>query len=391
MRRHKQSRKQRATAAKAAAAQAAAQPPAKKDFLADGQARFGAYLWAVSLTFGYGVVNDLVLNRPELQVNKEAVVVCIATLFAHVLSYYVRPSQEGVSHRITARLWMAIQQLILRRFVRMAGLSALPLVLLMSAAPIGGIEPAIAARRLAKSDIGLIPGADADLRGTDPAYRFREVSARIEKTIKERVPGDPNTVSETRDSLARIVQNVRLPEDVSYAAKLELAYLQSYETLSRIGIEDPGVLQRISSGYVPGIPTVIGAGVDKSGFILLPPAPEWAILTGGPMFFSDFSVISFGHDPGSPVPQFVITEGSNTISITFNDVRVEGLAQDIGNLTWTNVTFRRCLIRYHGQPLRMGNVRFINCIFERSPDGKGQQILDLLSTHQGEPVNAYVP
>jgi hypothetical protein len=386
----KQSRRQRAAAAKAAAAQMAAQPPAKKDFLADGRARLSAYLWSISLTFGYGVANDLVLGRSESQVNKEAVVVCVATLVAHVCFYYAALTRVSFSHRVTERLWVTIQQLSKRRFARMAGASALTLVLVMSAAPIGGVEPAIAAKRLEKSDIGLIPGVDSDLRGTEPAYRFREVSTRIERTIKERVPGDPNTMSKVRDSLARIVQNVRLPENVAVAARLELAYLQSYETLSRIGAEDPQILHQVSSGYVPGMPAVIGAGVDKTTFYMMPPATSLVEVGSNPVFFSSFTVISIGHNPGSPVPQFAVTKLKNTAAV-FNDIKIEGLAQDIGSLTWTNVTFQGCLIRYHGQPLRMGNVRFINCIFERSPDSEGQQLLDFLSTHQGEPVNAYVP
>lgn len=390
MPRIKPSRKQRASSTKAAAAQRVAQQPAKRDFLADGRARFSAYLWAISLTFGYGVLNDLVLGRPERQVNREAIAVCIATLVAHLTLFYARPARVKVPQRMAEGLWVAIQQLNRRRFARIAGVSALAFVLVLSAMPIGGLEPAIAARRLEESNIGLIPGLDSGLQGTEPAYRFREVSNRIEKTVREKVPGDPNAVSKVRDSLARIVENVRLPENVSYAAKLELAYLQSYKTLSQIGSEDPRVLQQVSSGYAPNIPVVIGAGVDKTTFIMSPSATAFAEVGPHPMLFSGFTVISVGHSPESPVPQFAVTKGDST-AVVFNDIKIAGLAQDIGNLTWTNVTFHGCLIRYHGQPVRMGNVRFLNCTFERSLDGKGQQLLDYLSTHQGEPVNAYVP
>jgi hypothetical protein len=90
------------------------------------------------------------------------------------------------------------------------------------------------------------------------------------------------------------------------------------------------------------------------------------------------------------MPLFAVADGADTTTV-FNNITVQGQAQDIGNLTWTNATFVGCLIRYHGQPVRMGNVRFINCTFERSTDGRGQQLLDYLSTHQGEPVNIYVP
>src|SRR5260370_35681536 len=150
-------------------------------------------------------------------------------------------------------------------------------------------------------------GVDAALGGAEPAYRFREVSTRIEKAIKERAPGDSATVSEVRDSLAKVVQNMRLPENVSEAAKLELAYLQNYETLSRIGAADPRILHQVSSGYTPGVPTVIGAGVDKTTLIMTPPAREFAEVGPNPRCFTRFSVISFGHNPGSPVPHFSFT------------------------------------------------------------------------------------
>jgi hypothetical protein len=269
-------------------------------------------------------------------------------------------------------------------------MSLLTFALLMSALPIDGIEPAVATRRLEISGIGLIPGLDSDLHGTDPVYRFREVSDRIEKAVEQRVPGDPSTVSKASDSLARIVENVRLPENVATAAKLELAYLQTYQTLSQIAVEHPEVLHQISSGYVRGIPAVIGAGADKTTFIMPPSAPAFLGVGSGPMFFSGFTIKTSGRNPGSPVPQFVVTTVDST-AVVFNDVKVEALTQDVGNLTWANVTFEGCLIRYHGQHLRMGNVRFVNCTFERSRDGRGQDLLNYFSAHQGESINAYVP
>jgi len=307
-----------------------------------------------------------------------------------VALFYTGAARSKLHHGVTERLWSSIQYLGQRRFGRIIGASALTLVLVLNAIPLEAIEPAVATWMLKRSNAGLIPGIDSDLRGTYPAYRFQEVSGRIERSIREKVPGDANTVSQVKDSLARIVQNVRLPENVSQAAQLELAYLQSYETLSRIGAADPRTLQQLSSGNVPGIPVVIGAGVDKTTMIMTPEGTAFTEVGPNPRFFSSFTVISFGHNPGSQVPQFAIAK-QNSIAVVFNDLKIVGLAQDIGNLTWTNVTFQGCLIRYHGQPLRMGNVRFFNCIFERSPDGKGQQLLDFLSTRQGQPVNAYVP
>lgn len=391
MSRSKLSRRQRAAAARAAAIARSSREPAKNNFLTDGPARFGALLWAIFLTFGYAVVNDLVLNRPENRVSAEALVVCIVTLTTRVSLFYARPVGSKPHHRTAERLWMKIENLELQGFGRTLGIIALSLILILSAVPVNAVEPVIAAWILKKSNVGLIPGMDVDLRGSPPAYRFQQVSGRIERSINKKKPGDPKAVGEVRDALARIVENIRLPENVSAAAQLELAYLQSYESLSTIGAQDPRILNQVTSGNLPeGIPAVIGAGVDKTTLMM----PPWA--TGGftvmgsyPKFFSDFSVISFARTADSlPLP-FAITTGDNT-AVIFNNMRVQGFAQDIGNLTWTNVTFVGCLISYHGQPLRMGNVRFIGCTFERSTNGKGQELLDYLSRHQGEPVSAYV-
>ena len=382
----KQTRKQRSATARIAAASTKSQIPLKRDFLADAQGRFAAYVWTVSLTFGYGVLNTLVLGRPERRVNQEALVVCVSVLFIRLLLFYTRPVRVKIYGWATESLWVVTQYFGRRKHVRIVSVLA-PIILLAATAI---LEPAIAARRLLKSDAGLVPGIDSGLQGTDPAYRFRETSARIDKRVNERVPGDPSTLRDVKDSLANILQNERLPESVSIAAKLELASLQSYESLSRIGAADPRILHQISSGYAPGIPAVIGAGMDKTEFIMTPEATGFTFTDPSPKFFSDFGVLSFGHNQGSPIPQFAITNGDDT-AVVFNNIRVQGLAQDIGNLTWTNVVFQGCLIRYHGQPIRMGNVRFFGCTFERSWDGAGQRLLDYLSKHQGEPVSAYAP
>ena len=137
----------------------------------------------------------------------------------------------------------------------------------------------------------------------------------------------------------------------------------------------------------------MGQGMDKSTIMLTPQAAGFAYTHEFPMYFSDFTVVSFGHDPNLPIPQFLIKEQGASIETVINNVKVVGLAQDIGNLTWTNDVFENSLIRYDGGPLSMANVVFINCTFdrERLPMGGANPFMDYLATHQGEPVNAYFP
>ncbi len=384
MSRKKKSRKQPTSASVAAAARKLSQQQAEKDFLKDGRARLSAWLWAISLTFGYGVVNNVILNRPERQVSLEALGVCLGTIAFRVAAYYTAAARSNLPHGLTERLWRAGQFLARKRFVRIIGVSTVTTVLVLNAMPMDALEPAIATWILRRSNAGLIPGMDSELKGTHPAYRFREASGRIARSIDARVPSDPNTVSEVRDSLARVVQNVRLPENVEVAAKLELAYLQTYETLSRIGAADPRILRQISSGYTPGIPTVIGAGVDKTTLFMTPSATTFAEVGPNPLFFSGFTVISFGHNPGSPIPQFAISNSNNT-EVVFNDVKVEGLAQDIGSLTWTNVTFQGCLVRYHGQPVGWETSDFSTALLNTHPTARGSSSWTIFQPIRGSP------
>lgn len=289
---------------------------------------------------------------------------------------------EDRSQRLTEFFWVLAQQ----RFVRVVAMAAVVLALVLSASPIEGLEPKLAAKALEISDIGLLPAMDSDLRGTDPLYRFRTVSQQLQNRITEKKIADPKVVAHVSNSLATVVANVRLPSDVETAAQLALAYLQSYQSLSVIGAADPALLQGGAQG-----PVVIGKGMDKTQFVVTPDfsGEAFTAADSNPRFFSDFTVMSFGQGPGRPIPQFVVCKSDESIAAVFNNIRIAGLAQDIGNFTWTNVVFQGCLIRYHGQPLRMGNVRFINCSFEYSPHGG--DLLRSISEHQERPVSIYVP
>ena len=341
----KRSRKQRAADARVASKLKATQAPVKKDFLTDGRTRLRAYLWTICLTFGYGFVNHLLLGRPENQVDRESVVVCAGTLIVQAVIFYERSTSAGKWSRLTERIWFALQQLSQRRLIRFAGVPALVFVLLISAIPLDAVSA----------------------------------------------------------SLVKMIQSGRLPETVARVAIQEVAYVQSYKTRKHIAATDASALSPMSypqlhaiqiekPASIQGRPGMIGQGIDKSTLMLAPSAEGLAYTHPIPMIFSDFTVVSYGHDPGKPIPQFLITTQGTSPDVVINNVKVVGLAQDIGNLTWTNDIFENSLIRYKGGPLRMANVRFINCTFER-PETVGalKIFLDHLSTHQGEPVNAYFP
>lgn len=385
----RQSRKERAKATERANT---AEFAVRKSSGASAPARFRAYLWAMSLTFGYGVVNSAILGRAERQVSIEAVLVCVAVLGVHVVLYYTRPMRSLFAEAIVEQLWRAVQGMEQRRLARIAAVSAFLFVLIANAIPLSAVEPALATWLLKKSNAGLVPGLDSDLADTPPAFRFREISNRVEKSLKARIPNDSRVVSRVRTPMENTLQGVRLPVNIKDAASEEVAHLQTYQTFSTIAAVDPLILGPAPSTSSARGPWIVGAGSDETKFVLTPDFAGGAFMPieRGPFYLSGFSIMSFGHNPGKPVPAGISTADSSA-SIVLNDVKLVGLAQDIGNLTWINSTFVGCLIRYHGQRLRMGRVTFVNCIFEKSADGKGAAVLDFISKHTAESINIYVP
>lgn len=59
------------------------------------------------------------------------------------------------------------------------------------------------------------------------------------------------------------------------------------------------------------------------------------------------------------------------------DSRLTGGIQILDGITWINVVFENTHIRYKGGPLRLRNVRFVNCTFDVPESPRGDQLLDI--------------
>lgn len=212
------------------------------------------------------------------------------TLGIQYLLFHLRTTFAMAGTQLAARLWCAIEAARHRRISRLVGAATLAFVLF--AVPIGNVvTPPLKAAALRTSDVGLLPGLDTGLRGTRPDFRFNEASTRIDTAIQEKKIGDPETVKQVRESLAETVANLRLPENVRVAANTEWAYLQSYESLSRIGAANPQFLHQLAaSAPVPGVPGINGPGPDKLRLILTPDylGPFTTVRDANPRFFSGF-------------------------------------------------------------------------------------------------------
>jgi hypothetical protein len=246
---------------------------------------------------------------------------------------------------LTELLWEAVQRLDRRKFVRVSRVAVLILVLAVGATPSGVVEA----------------------------------------------------------SLINVLQRP-LPESLRQGAIQEITYLQADKTKRQVETSHPAVvtpvkssmLQSAAASVSPGRPGVRGEGIDKSTAVLLQSAEAFAYTHPIPMIFSDFTVASYASISGRPVgwsrlQWFLNTTQGATPAIVINNVKVVGLQQNIANLTWTNVVFVDSMIGYNGGPIRMANVTFINCTFAEPVDPQGATLIAYLSTHQGQPVNAYAP
>jgi hypothetical protein len=359
-----------------------------RDFLSlDANARLRAHVWSISLSFIYGVVNALILNRAEKQVTIEVVSVCLCINLLQLVRYSARFSANRLKDLYSSRSFGSgfvlqssyLQSIKPQRWFRTHRLTSATAVFMGVIILLGNVLPAkavgqkVAVWILKNSDVGLIPGASPQLSRTSPAYRFKAVSEVIDKSLREQSPTDPAKLSKVKERLENTLQAATLPEDVRRAAMQEVAHLQAYETLSQILAMPTN--QRM---------TIFGEEQDKTVFVLAPGTEALFIIGQGPMLLANFSVMDTGNS------QFLITHKDST-SVVIYRVTATALTQSIGNLTWVNVTFQNSIIKYHGEPVRLGGVRFLNCQFVISQDGRGNDLLKYISEHQGEPIDAFVP
>ncbi len=70
--------------------------------------------------------------------------------------------------------------------------------------------------------------------------------------------------------------------------------------------------------------------------------------------------------------------------IIITDAMVKGGHQTLDGLTWVNVVFIGTKIAYHGGPVQLVNVRFINCSFEAPPSSNSAKVADYVALWQAK-------
>lgn len=100
---------------------------------------------------------------------------------------------------------------------------------------------------------------------------------------------------------------------------------------------------------------------ERSGLVFSPPTPT--------IMFRNFRKTLFaGINFSTTTPGSGILKAERRDFIVFVDSSVEGFTQDLDNIVWVNVVFRKCRLVYSGEALTMVNVLMKDCTIEMRGD-----------------------
>lgn len=119
--------------------------------------------------------------------------------------------------------------------------------------------------------------------------------------------------------------------------------------------------------------------VDFTSTHPLPPHPAAFVIAGGDPVLSKMRVR--GTDS---VPSFLIVPSGQS-RVLVSEVRIDGLTQNLGGVTWIDVDFVNAIIQYNGDPAYLSGVTFTNCKFELGNDAVSQWMLARISRPR-EPI-----
>jgi hypothetical protein len=332
------------------------------------------------LTVLYCVYNDALLERPAREITYEALGIillstAVSTIWFWLFKFHSAPMEKRPDRRATKPHH---RKLVLT--LRTAGALAVLFILVGNKIHLDAIEPAIAARHLQKTDIGLISNFGAHVRGVPLDARFRQVSNDIDLSLAAGRQGNPYQLREAKAKLEDTFQSVRLPPKVANAATDEVALLQGYENFSLIMSDQKSAEWQPTSGIAtqppipPGHPLVVRGGGEETTVLTLGPGAStafWGVSV--PTFFTNLTFRTMAPSGGPQATQFAIRAGTD-VSVTSYHVTIEGFTQEIEGMTWLYVTFKDCVIQYDGQRVYLGGVRFIRCKFEFTSDSESQRL-----------------
>lgn len=209
---------------------------------------------------------------------------------------------------------------------------------------------------------------------TKAANRAISAASSLLAVARERkVRVDPSFFRETIDDLSALA-TAKDPtlQTVANEQKIQLA---EYRSL----LNPPPPLPKKKADQLPANSQFIAAVYpNKTTMKLSPPKPVTFKGYGA-------AIDNRAMQPGQEI--FVV----ETRSLEDNPVVIEGLTligatQSLDYVTWKDVTFFNVHIKYHGGPVRLSNVRFVNCTFDLPSNDAGARVAEYAALEPKEEV-----
>ena len=228
--------------------------------------------------------------------------------------------------------------------------------------------------------------------------RFQQASYIINSDLLKQKAEKPEVVKQIRNDVAATLKDVPLPPDVHQAGVVALAHVQGYvvfcdraftDSLRAKIILPEGNMMLAGEGEHPpelriGALWNVGKGEDKTAFFIAPSFPPPSVFfADAPSVMTDLSILSFNW----PRDLDALTLRGDKASALFFHVRIRGLNQNLAKITWLSVTFQNCVVRYHGEPVYLVDVRFQNCKFDFGGDPTSQKVLAEIKSQENNPVS----
>jgi hypothetical protein len=311
----------------------------------DSSARWTADLIVVAMGLSYAVFQGSVIGAPEKQVVGGMALIMLATKLAHAVWYCYRHSAPPQRMRLPpSRYWSLLLRYSIPVFIISTGLVFLP----------GAAKNRFTVAVLSQTDIGLLPGTVS--AGSLPlSTRFNSQTKVIQNLIAENKPGNPTEIHAVRSRLENVVQSVTLPDSVKGDAINEIAHLNAYEKYSRV--VNPG-----------GSPRGTGRSVNNQSLDNDPRPPiissaDPIFRLGGPSDFSNVLIRSTLANRG-----LAFELSSPNASLLLRNVVLVNVTQKLDRIEFVDTTFLDSTIIYEGGPLRLRNVKFVDCQFQIDPE-----------------------
>jgi hypothetical protein len=362
----------------------------REKFATNGRARAKVLFWAIAVSFAYGVLNNVILGRPEDRVDLEMLLVCASTVLLQIGMYYTGSKYFQTGRALMSGLWGRISRF--EHWAYAPAMTALVFAISLSCMMFIG-APKFQAKvidfrldRLTKQILTVEAASPSQERVKPP---FEQLLSAVKTTAALNIPVDTKRVERARNAIAESLSSKEFPESVMVSGWETMAGLGAYADYR--SIQQGGQVLR---------PVWLGKADPNETFVLsssvqLKDMPAWFVGTQSNVLIGDvgfiltngraiFDNIRFEGEYNGAVPILVEDAGSKVLvrNSTFKSV-----TQDLQNISWENDQFRDSVIRYSGGPVNLYMVKFQQCKFQFGDDSTSRELEIRIQNANGQAVS----